>query len=204
MSLGLTNDPATFQRLVNKVLGTIKCIWMISSFTQLTSNSIKIDSLRIAGQPLNPPSALSQRQKLSNLVILYPRRVYKSPDKEKLKEVREYPIPKYLRDVRGFLGFTSYYRRYIYQYSKITATLSLLFRNEEQFWWSLEQEGSFRKLPKKIFIAPILGHFDEEDPIEIDTDASGVGIGALLVQTKNSQERVICYASKGLNRCQEK
>jgi len=80
------------------------------------------------------------------------------------------------------LGFANFYRRFIKDYSKITAPLTSLTRKEKKWEWNDEQQTAFETLRTAMITEPILQHFDPEKPVTIETDASDYAIGAICSQ----------------------
>ncbi|KAF7802180.1 putative mitochondrial protein [Senna tora] len=115
-------------------------------------------------------------------------------DPAKIESMVKWPIPKELNSLRGFLGLTGYYRRFVKKYSKIAAPLTDLL-NKDGFKWSDHSQEAFEELKKAITTVPILAMPDFTKPFELETDASDTGIGAVLMQSK----RLITYYSHVLS-----
>lgn len=122
------------------------------------------------------------------------------PDPEKTRAVSDFPVPQNVKDLRTFLGLCTYFRKFISGFSHIAEPLNQLLRRDASFEWGPHQETSFETLKTALTPAPVLGHFVEGADTEIRTDASGHGIGAVLAQSHNGQQRVIAYASRTLNK----
>ena len=141
------------------------------------------------------------------------------PDPEKCDKVKDWPTPKSPEDVRRFLGFCGFYRRFVKGFSQIARPLTQLMptptksarkkgkrsapKTDRVPWkWGSEQEGAFLKLKECLTSPPVLGFPDYTQPFELQTDASGQGLGAVLCQLQDGQRRVICYASRGLTKAE--
>src|SRR5699024_1088189 len=103
-----------------------------------------------------------------------------------------------LRTLRQFLGLVSWYRRYIPCFSKISAPLTRLLRKNQRWKWTAEQEEAFQALKQTLTEAPVLACPDFTQQFVLQTDASDLGLGAVLTQQIDGEERVIHYASRSL------
>ena len=97
----------------------------------------------------------------------------------------------------------SYYRRFIHQFSEIARPLIHLTEKNIQFVWGAEQEESLRQLKHLLTQAPVLAYPTIGSPFILDTDASGVGIGAVLSQIQGGEERVIAFGSHSLSKAEK-
>jgi len=103
-------------------------------------------------------------------------------DEEKIRTIKEWKEPINVKGIQSFLGFANFYRRFIKDYSKITAPLTSLTRKEKKWEWNDEQQTAFETLRTVMITEPILQHFDPEKPVTIETDASDYAIGAICSQ----------------------
>ena len=139
-------------------------------------------------------------------------------DPDKIEALASWPEPSSIKELRSFLGFTGYYRRFIKDYARIVKPLNDLLighptnkssdRNQEKkkkkkkihiapWQWGQAQQLAFDTL-KKLSSPPVLAYADFKKPFIIHTDASLEGLGAILYQEQEGKERVIAYASRGL------
>ena len=109
--------------------------------------------------------------------------------------VKNWPRPSCVKEVRSFLGFSSYYRKFIKDFETIAKPLVKLSEKNVKFSWKDECEGSFNILKGVMTEAPVLAYPDMTKTFILDTDASGVGVGAVLSQMYDGKERVIGYFS---------
>ncbi|UYV70265.1 K02A2.6-like, partial [Cordylochernes scorpioides] len=121
------------------------------------------------------------------------------PDPEKTKAINEFPQPKTVKQVRQFLGLAGYYRKFIPKFSEIADPLTSLTRKNKLFKWTTEVNKSFQELKSHLSTDPVLSTYDPSLPCKLYTDASKLGIGAILAQIGNdNQEHVISYYSRKL------
>ena len=115
-------------------------------------------------------------------------------DPAKCQQVRDWPVPLDLHEVRSFVGLCSYYRKHIQGFTEVAAPLYELATKGTDFEWTDRRHEAFGQLTS----APILGFPRENGLWYLDTDASDVGTGAVLSQVQDEEERVIAYVSKSL------
>ncbi|XP_058783052.1 uncharacterized protein LOC131657702 [Vicia villosa] len=104
-----------------------------------------------------------------------------APDPEKIKAIVDWPQPRSLTTLRGFLGLTGFYRRFVRNYATLAAPLTDLLRSTI-FSWSTEAQLAFTTLKHKMTDMPVLALPDFTQIFTIETDASGVAIGVVLSQ----------------------
>ncbi|GKA46688.1 putative reverse transcriptase domain-containing protein, partial [Tanacetum coccineum] len=111
-----------------------------------------------------------------------------------IKAVKNWKAPRTPSEVRSFLGLAGYYRRFIENFSKIAKSLTILTKKCKAFDWGEEQELAFQTLKDKLYNAPILALPDGLEDFMVYCDASGLGLGCVLMQ----RGKVIAYASRQL------
>ena len=104
-------------------------------------------------------------------------------DESKVDAIQAWPVPKTLRALRGFLGLTGYYRKFIANYGVIAAPLTALMK-KEAFRWSANATEAFNALKMALTTAPVLQLPDFSQEFVVDCDASGTGFGAVLHQSQ--------------------
>lgn len=125
------------------------------------------------------------------------------PDPSKVEAIRKIPVPKNVREVRSFIGVAGWYRRFIRNFSELTAPLTNLIKKDKKFVISKEALDSFHNVKYALTRAPVLVHPDFKRHFFIQCDASNVGIGAVLFQKDDSgNERPIAFFSQKLNSAQ--
>ncbi|GJY81284.1 putative reverse transcriptase domain-containing protein [Tanacetum coccineum] len=115
-------------------------------------------------------------------------------DPSKIEVVKNWKAPRTSTEVRSFLRLAGYYRRFIENFSKIAKSLTILTQKSKTFDWGEEQELAFQTLKDKLCNAPVLALPDRPEDFVIYCDASGIGLGCVLMQ----RGKVIAYASRQL------
>jgi hypothetical protein len=114
-----------------------------------------------------------------------------SVDPSKVQDVLGWKTPTSVSDIRSFLGLAGYYRRFIEGFSRISKPMTELLEKDREFKCTSACESSFQELKKRLTTAPVLVMSDMEKPFSIYCDASGQGLGCVLMQ----DGRVVAYAS---------
>ena len=123
---------------------------------------------------------------------------------EKLQAIAALPYPSNVKQIQTFLGLTGYYRKFIYKYAEITAPLTRLIRQNVKWSWGPEEKRAWDTLISVMLEKPILVQPDLEKEFILDTDASGVGLGAALLQLHDDGIfRAIAFISRQLTRQEE-
>ena len=116
-----------------------------------------------------------------------------------MEDILNWKPPTTVHQVRSFMGMAGYYRRFIPDFSRISKPITELLKNSVKFVWSPDCEKAFQTLKKLLTTAPVLAQPDIEKPFDVYCDASGTGLGCVLMQ----EGRVIAYASRQLKRHEE-
>jgi len=210
MPFGLCNAPATFSRLMDRVLTGLK--WEISLvylddiivFSSTPSEMIErlrsvFDRLRQAKLKLKPSKCHLFKHEVEYLGHVISERGI-ATDPAKVERVKNWPVPKSVHDVRTFTGFANYYRRYVPDFASTAKPLYRLTDKTIPFDWTYECQQAFDALRIKLITAPILSFPQQEGQMILDTDASNVGIGCVLSQVQDGVEKVLAYGSKCLSK----
>ncbi|KAK7919250.1 hypothetical protein WMY93_010534 [Mugilogobius chulae] len=214
LPFGLCNAPATFERLMEKVLTDIprqEClVYLDDILVHGSSFEAALESLRQvlhriseAGLKLHPNKCCFMRKELEFLGHKVGGEGISTLE-EKVQAVRDWPTPTNLRELKSFIGLASYYRRFVRGFSCIAAPLFSLQRKDCDFVWTPECDQAFSALKKALTESPILTPPDANLPFVIDTDASDVGMGAVLSQVGAEGEKVVAYFSKTFNKAERR
>ncbi|GFX53575.1 retrovirus-related Pol polyprotein from transposon 17.6 [Trichonephila clavipes] len=159
---GLSNSPSVFQRFIYTV------------FRKLIRDNILIvymDDLLI----------LSQNEAEEFLGYIIENGTIK-PSPSKTQAVQNFPQPQTPRQLQSFIGLTSYFRKFIPNYARIARPLSDLLRDNVKFKFGPTEIASFQELKNILSENPVLHVFQQGYPLELHTDASSLGFGAVLLQ----------------------
>lgn len=213
MPFGLHSAPATFQRLLDSVLGpelepnVLVYLDDIIVASQTFDEHLKhlaevFQRLRNAKLRLNAEKCHFCRDGLRYLGHTIDREGIRT-DPAKVSAITNWPTPTTLRQVRQFLGVASWYRRFIADFSAKVAPLTRLMRKNARWAWTATEEEAFRSIRKALTTAPVLACPDFNQPFTLQTDASTLGLGAVLTQNLDGGECVIAYASRTLNQAEK-
>ena len=204
MPFGLCNAPATFQRLMEVVLTGIareQCLVYLDDVL-VTGHSFEerevFERLRMAGLKLKPQKCLFGSDQVEYLgYIVSPTGI--SADPKTVTAVRDFPPPHNVKALQSFLGLALYYRRFIPGFSVVAGPLFVLTRKNVEFEWNTACQAAFEKLKELLTQAPVLAFPLFDRGFTLDTDASGVGLGAVLSQKQDDDTlRPIAFASRSL------
>jgi hypothetical protein len=205
MPFGLTNAPSTFLRLMNHALRAFLGRFVVVYFDDILvySKSLDehIDHLHCVLTVLRKEKLYANLKKcsfcLDNVVFLGFVVGAKgiAVDEEKVKAIKEWPTPKSITEVRSFHGLASFYRRFVKDFSTLATPLTEIVKKSVGFRWGSEQDRAFVEIKERLCGAPLLALPDFSKTFEIECDASGICIGAVLMQEK----RPIAYFSEKLN-----
>lgn len=209
MPFGLKNAPATFQRVMDNILRGIqneKCLTYLDDIIIFsTSLQEHLQSLKSVFQRLRESNFKIQLDKSEFLRkevaylghIVTPEGVRPNPDK--IYAIKQYPIPKTTKQIKGFLGLLGYYRRFIKNFAKLTKPLTKCLKKGAVIEHNEEFVSAFETCKNALINEPILQYPDFTKTFNLTTDASNVAIGAVLSQGTIGQDLPIAYASRTLN-----
>ncbi len=123
----------------------------------------------------------------------------------KITTVKNFPTPKSVENVRSFLGLAGYYGAFVKNFASIASPLTRLLKKDVPFLWNDAQQQSFNTLKNALTSAPIIAFPEYSLPFTLCTDASALGIGAVLMQSVESKRpHVIAHASRVLTAAESK
>ena len=192
MFFGLTNSPATFQTMMDKVfkdefdLGNV-FIYM-DDILITTKGNLKQHQQEVAHVLkklqdndlfLKPEKCSFHIKEVEYLGVIVGQGKVKM-DPVKVKGIKDWPIPTTLREVRSFLGFGNYYKDFICNYSHFTCLLHELTKKKSIWQWSDKEQQAFEMLKAKFLSYPVLRNPDPTKCYILDTDASAFATGTTI------------------------
>lgn len=213
LPFGLCNAGATFERVMERVLGNLqwqKCICYLDdviifgSDFQTTLDNLRavFSRLRDANLKLKPTKCKFFQREVAFLGHIASENGTRC-DPEKTIAIQDWPRPRTCKEIKSFLGLVNFYRAYIPNCAALAYPLNQLTRKHVRFKWDDDCERAFNALKGSLVSPPILAYPTPTGKLILQTDASGYGIAAILSQEQEGHEVVLAYASKTLNKSQQ-
>jgi len=208
--MGLVNAPATFQSYINQALAglvDVSCIVYLDDILVFSDNPEDherhvlevLERLKAADLYINHAKCEFHVTQVAFLgFIVSPGGIAMEP--ERVEAIAVWPVPGSVHEVQVFLGFAGFYRRFIRNYSLISAPLTDLLKGNQARAFELNPSAhkAFLALRQRFQEAPILIHFDPSLPIRIEADASARAIGAVLTQLVDGRWHPVAFRSRKL------
>ena len=215
LPFGLKTSQAVFQRTMDLVVGDLKyknAIVFVDNVTVFAKTFSEfclvleriLTRLREVNLTLNPDKChFGYREiavlgyKISGEGVM--------PDPKKIECIKLLKAPTNVKEVRSTLGLFSYYRKFIDNFAKIVAPITNLLKKNCIFQWGDEQQRAFDDIKSRLCNPPILAHYSHDSSMvtRLYVDASGVALGACLMQGRENMKPVV-YASRRLSEREEK
>ena len=192
MPFGLCGAPATFQRCMELVMRNLQWSIVIIYLDDLIIHAKSFsEHLERLDQVLSRLATSGLKLKSCKCHLLQQEVVFLGhvvsseglrPEMNKVKCIREWPVPKNVHDVRSFCGFCSYYRRFIKQFSKRAAPINRLLEAGRPFVWDEQCENSFKDLKSALTGNEVMSFPQENELYLVDVDSSDFAMGGVLSQ----------------------
>jgi hypothetical protein len=209
MSFGLTNAPAYFMYLMNKVfmeyLDKYLVVFIDDTLIFSKTEEEHEKHLRFVLDKLRSNKLYAKFSKCEFWLtqVAFLEHVISaggvSVDPGKVKDVLNWMPPTTALEIQSFLGLAGYYRRFIKDFSKIAKPMTKLLEKNKAFEWTPECQASFEELRKHLTSAPVLVLLDLTKKFDIYCDTSRRALGCVLMQ----EGQVVCYASRQLRKHEE-
>ena len=216
LPFGLQSSPPNFQRLMYQVLGDLRwleCLCYLddilifgTTFEQHLERLDKVlKAIGDAGLTLNPKKCVFGTRCVKFLGHLIDSEGV-HPNPEKVDAIKEFPRPDDVTKLRGFLGMTSFFRKFIKDFAKIARPLHDLLKKgaDVKKDWTDEHDEAMESLKQSLITAPVLTHDDGVSPIELQTDASLSGLGGVLLLHRDGSTKPITFISRRLTPAETK
>jgi hypothetical protein len=209
MPFGLANAPSSFQHYINDVLRPyldIFCTAYIDDILIYSDNltdhrkhvELVLRALRDAGLQLDIDKCEFHKTEVLYLGLIVSTEGIRM-DPKKVEAIVNWQVPRNVKDVRAFIGFANFYRRFINEFSRLVAPLVALTRKDSEFKFDTTCKEAFETLKKNFTTAPILQHFDPELECVVEADSSDyVNAGVLSQIGKDKVLHPVAYFSKRL------
>lgn len=205
LCFGLTNAPATFQRVMNTIfqdhLGKCVLVYLDDILVMSRSAEEHVQHLRLV---LSILRAHHFKAKLSKCEFAKPELHFLGHivgqhgvkvDPSKIAVILKWPVPRSLKELQAFLGLANYFRKFVHHYSSVAAPLTELCSHKASSYdwnnWGQAELSAFEQIKHALVTAPVLTIPDPKQPFAVQTDASVVGTGGILLQNN----RVVAYTS---------
>ena len=194
MAFGMRNAPATFQRLMQRVLsGVANCEVYLDDVVVYSADwQSHVETLSVVFQCLQDASLTLNLAKceFAKATITYlGKKVGQGqvrPVDAKITAITEFPAPTTKRELRSFLGLAGYYRGFCCNFAAIVSPLTDLLSHTKDLLWDNKCELAFQSVKALLSSSPVLLGPNFEVPFKLEVDASGTGAGAVLLQEDSS------------------
>ncbi|XP_043867322.1 uncharacterized protein LOC122757821 [Drosophila mojavensis] len=208
MPFELHSAPATFQRALDSIIGPEMEPYAFAYLDDIVLVAATLEEhmrvlrevfrrLRETNHRLNPDKCAFFRKSITYLGhVISDRGIHTDPDK--IIAVQNLKPPTTVKELRQSVGLASWYRRFVPNFADVVQPMTALLKKGRKWEWGTPQQAAFEDLKRKLTEAPVLACPDFNKRFTLQTDASDHGLGAVLTQEEDGQERVVAYASRRL------
>lgn len=208
MPFGLRDTPATFQRLINRVVSGLAGCPVYLDDVVIFSDTCKehlqriqalFDQLRWAKLTVNLAKWDFAKAKVTYLGKVVGQDEVR-PVQAKVEAIQWFPVPTTKKDLMRFLGLAGFYPGFFHNFSTVAAPLTELLKAKTKFVWSAECQSAFEAIKSLLCDCPVLAAPQFKQLFKLHVDASNVGAGAALLQEDESgTDRAISFFSRKFN-----
>ena len=217
MFFGLCNSPSTFQAMMDWIFRPIIDKWeplgtkvgkymddvAVTTCTNLDDHiKCVTEILELAMRYdlfFKPEKCIFHAPRMDYLGIIIEKGMTRM-DPVKVEGIQNWPRPTKVKDIHSFLGFCNFYRPFIRGFAHIARPLNELTKKDIEWNWTTRQEEAFNALKERVTSEPVLAHPELDKQFEVEVDASGFALGAVLLQKKSDgKKHPIAYYSSTLN-----
>lgn len=207
---GLSCAPSIFQKTIDSIISGIEGVLVFQDDILISGVNRKqhLDRLEMVLAKLQASGLVLQKQKCSYFqksisylgFTIDKHGLHKSPDK--IKAILEAAPPTNVSQLKSFLGFINYYRMFVPNAATLISPLYELLHSDVKWNWTASHNNIFNKIKKELSSDRVLAHFSYEAKLILTVDASPTGLGAVLSQIENDQEKPISFASRVLSKAE--
>jgi len=210
MPFGLVNAPATFQRMMNKILrefldqGVVVYLDDILIYSKTHAEHVAMVKKVLSRLMEHQLAVFIKKSEFHVKAVEFLGYIVATDgvtmSTRKVDSIRKWKAPRSVKEVQIFLGFANFYRRFIENFSKICKPITEMLKGDKkEFSWGREQNIAFEKLKQRFTTVPILAYFYPERETVIETDASDFALGAILSQFQDKRLHPVAFHSRKLN-----
>lgn len=211
---GLKTSPSALSRLIFQLFADLRYKFVIAFFDDLLIYSqtweehlshirLVLNRLAQAGLTVNPQKVQFGKK----LIKFLGHQVSENGlqvDPEKTSAIHNLPVPKNIKQVKSFLGMAAFYAKFIHNFAELAAPLNNLKKKHVAFKIGPEQQEAVNQIKQALTSSPVLRFPDFSKPFILQTDASGLCLGSVLLQEFSDGLHPIQYASRRLNDAEKK
>lgn len=211
LPFGLQGAPGTFSKAVNEIFSDVTGTYMLpylDDFTVFSKSFAEhmvhledvLNWIQLVGLKAKPSKCHFGKDKIAFLGFQVSKAGLE-PSDDKLETVQGFKPPVTIKQLKSFLGLTNFYRHFVKDYATIADPLTSLTAKSAVWKWDFPQQLVFQELKSRL-LGTVLAHFNPVVPVEIHTDTSNVGLGAVLTQKQGADDHVLAFASRSLNKAE--
>ena len=205
---GLSNALSAFQHFMNETFADLLDVCVVVYLDDILIYSNNLEEHRIHVKEVlrrlrknklyaSPSKCLFHQDKVEFLGFVISKDGLQM-DNNKVQTIRDWPVPRRIKDVQSFLGFVNFYRRFIKDYSALALPLTHLTRKLTPWNWTTGCEVAFKTIKEAFTMAPLLRHWEPDLPLVLETDALDRALATILSIRTNSNLHPIAFHSRTL------
>ena len=212
LPFGISSASEIFQRRMSDMLAGIPGVAVYQDDILVAGSTMQEHDSRLeqvfraihkAGLKLNKEKCKFRQETLDYLGHKFSSQGM-SPSPDKIKAISEMKAPSDVTELRRYLGMVNYLGGYIPNLSQIEQPLNELLKKESVWTWGEKQRNAFAEIKKLLTTAPTLAYYDPVKPVTVSADASGYGIGAVLLQGTKTDVHPVAYASRTMTQSEQR
>ena len=210
LPFGLSSSPGIFQRFISQLLAKMEGVAAYLDDIIISGNTkAELDErvrkvlqiLQCHNVQINKRKSVLNVESIEYLGYHISEEGIK-PSSKKIKAILDAPCPISVAQVQSFLGMVTYYCKFVKDFSTKLSPLYDLLKKGAKFKWTSVEENAFNSIKRDLSESNMLTNFDGDYPLIIEVDASPVGVGCVLMQKVNGQEKPVYFASKKLSQAE--